>query len=78
MVNMLMPAFTPFPAECRRQYRRSYNILGWISEGPPVMRWTAPTTGMAIRQNAVAVYEPLEGEPPMREVATWEETNLAE
>ncbi len=37
---------------------------------PLVMRWTAPTTGIAMCQNAVAIYELLEGEPPMSEVAT--------
>ena len=35
-----------------------------------VMRWTAPTSGIAMCQNAVAIYERREGEPPMSEVAT--------
>jgi len=35
-----------------------------------VMRWTAPTSGIAMCQNAVAIYELLEREPPMSEVAT--------
>jgi len=29
-----------------------------------MMRWTAPTTGIAMCQNTIAIYELLEGKPP--------------
>ena len=35
-----------------------------------MMRWTAPATGIAMCQIAVAMYEPLEGKPPMSQVVT--------
>ncbi len=46
------------------------DIREGAAKRPLVMRWTAPTSGIAMCQNAVAIYERREGEPPMGEVAT--------